>query len=176
MIELANEQMAETTNFISGELITVPPEMRKKLELEMKQISGLYNQDTLVALEKTISEGVTEGESLVKIKRRVESVYQEAKGYRAERIAQTESLKTSNESAEIVYKSNGFTRVQWFTNPGACEFCKELNATTKQIGNNFYSLGDVVTNKDGQRLEIDYRNITTPPLHPNCKCSIVPAL
>lgn len=172
--ELMNEQIAETTNFISGELLTLSPEMRAQVELQMKQIAGVYNQDTITALETTISQGVSDGESLAKIKKRVESVYQEAKGYRAERIARTESLKASNESAELVYKANGYHNVKWFTNPGACDFCKELNNTVKNIGSDFYSIGDVVTNNAGQMLEIDYRNITTPPLHPNCKCSIVP--
>lgn len=172
--ELMNEQIAETANFISGELLTISPEMRTQIELQMKQIAGIYNQDTITALEKTISQGVSDGESLAKIKKRVEGIYQEAKGYRAERIARTESLRASNESAELVYKANGFSKVRWFTNPDACDFCKELNNTVKSIGSNFYSLGDVITNTDGQRLQVDYRNIATPPLHPNCKCSIVP--
>ena len=174
ILDLMEEQIAETANFISGELLTISPEIRGRVEITMKQIAGVYNQDTITALERSISEGVDSGESLVKIKKRVENIYQDAKGYRAERIARTESLRASNESAELVYKSNGFSQVRWFSNPGACDFCKELNATVKSIGNDFYSLGDVITNNEGQRLQIDYRNITTPPLHPNCKCSIVP--
>lgn len=172
--ELMNEQIAQTANFISGELLTLSPETRALVELEMKQIAGVYNTDTIKALEKTISQGVTDGESLAKIKKRVESIYQEAKGYRAERIARTESLRASNESAELVYKANGFDKVRWFTNPDACDFCKDLNNTVNSIGSNFYSLGDVITNSDGQMLQVDYRDISTPPLHPNCKCSIVP--
>lgn len=174
IIELMEAQSEDVAHFITGELLTITDEVRKTVDQNILQIAGVYNQDTIRALEKTLSEGQTAGESLAKLKKRVESVYTDAKGYRAERIARTESLKASNNTAELVYKQNGFTEVQWFTNPGACEFCRTYSGRTKTIGQNFNSIGDVITGDEGGQLRIEYANIPTPPLHPNCTCSLVP--
>lgn len=174
ILELMEEQGKDVANFITGELLTVSPEMRTTVENHIKQIAGVYNADTLRALEKTLTEGQASGESLTKLKKRVEQVYADAKGYRAERIARTESLSASNSTAELVYKQNGFSKVAWFVNPAACEFCQTFAGREKTIGTNFNNIGDVITGtKDGQ-MRIEYDDIKTPPLHPNCTCSLVP--
>ena len=174
IIELMEEQAKDVANFISGEALVITDAMKHDVQAHILSISGIYNKDTIVALEKTLSEGQSAGESLVKLKRRVEGVYIDARGYRAERIARTETLKSSNDTAEHVYKQSGYTKVKWFSNPNACEFCAQLNGTVKAVGKNFLSLGDVYETSDGKKLSIDYRDINVPPLHPNCTCSLVP--
>jgi HK97 family phage portal protein len=174
IVDLMVEQSADVANFISGELLTITPEVRATVEQNILRIAGVYNQDTITALEATLSEGQTAGESLTKLKKRVETTFQDAKGYRAERIARTESLRASNTTAEMVYKANGYNTVKWVNNPDACDFCLTVGESVKSIGQNFYNVGDVLTTGDGQVMRIDYSNIQTPPLHPNCKCTIVP--
>lgn len=174
IIDLMEAQGEDVASFITGELLTISPEMRATVEQSVKRIAGIYNEDTLRALEATLSEGQTQGESLAKLKKRVEGVYTEAKGYRAERIARTESLKASNRTAETVYKQNGYTEVQWFVNPGACEFCQTYSGRTKSIGGVFTPIGEVVDGADGGQMRIEYDDISVPPLHPNCTCSLVP--
>jgi HK97 family phage portal protein len=174
IIELMEEQSKDVANFISGEILTITPAMKHEVEAHILTISGIYNTDTIKQLEKTLSVGMSDGEGLAKLKKRVENVYTDAKGYRAERIARTETLKASNDTAEIVYKQSGFTTVKWFSNPNACEFCKALDGTVKTVGKNFLNLGDVYETSDGNKLSIDYRDINVPPLHPNCTCSLVP--
>ena len=172
--ELMEEQSKGVANFITGEALTITPEMRTAVEAHIKEISGVYNVDTLRALEKTLTEGQTAGESLAKLKKRVEQVYSDAKGYRAERIARTESLLSSNSTAEQVYKQNGFSKVAWFVNPGACEYCLTFTGREKEIGATFVNVGGVVTTDKGDQMRIEHRDIQTPPLHPNCTCSLVP--
>lgn len=174
MIALMEAQSEDVANFITGELLVITPELRAKVEQHIKQIAGVFNQDTISALEKTLSEGQTAGENLTRLKKRVESVFSEAKGYRAERIARTESLRASNSTAEEVYLQNGYSKVEWFVNPGACEFCQTYAGQTKAIGSTFTNIGDVITGTDGGQMRIEYDNIEFPPLHPNCTCSLVP--
>ena len=174
ILDLMEKQGADVSNFITGERLVMTDEIRKAVEVNMKQISGLYNADTLKALEKTISEGQTAGESLVKIKKRVETVFNDAKGYRAERIARTETLHASNQTAEQVYFQNGYSYVEWFVNPGACDFCLTYAGQTKEIGNNFVNIGDIISTDKGDTMRIEYSDIDVPPLHPNCTCSLVP--
>jgi HK97 family phage portal protein len=174
IIDLIEAQAEDVANFITGELLTITPEIKATVEANILQISGVENAETLKLLEKTLSQGTTQGESLAKLKKRVESVYSDAKGYRAERIARTESLRASNQTAEMVYKANGYTELQWYANPGACEFCQAYADTTRSLGSNFIEIGDVITGEDGGQMKIDYTNIDVPPLHPNCTCSIIP--
>jgi HK97 family phage portal protein len=175
IIELMEAQTEDVANFISGELLTISPEIRNTVENNILKISGLYNEDTYKALEATLSEGQTAGESVTKLTKRVEQVYSDASGYRAERIAKTETIKASNRAAELTYKQSGYTTIEWFTNPGACEFCKSYDGKTKTIGSIFTKVGETVTGADGSTMLIGYDDIDVPPLHPNCKCSIVPA-
>jgi gas vesicle protein len=175
ILDLMDAQAQDVTNFISGEVLVMPPEVIKKVESNILKLSADYNLETYKKLEKIIAKGVENGDSLVKIKKSIESEYTNIKGYRAERIARTETLRSSNETAEYVYKYNGFSSVQWFTNPGACEFCQTYEGQVKSIGSTYTQIGDVVTGADGGQMSITYDNIDTPPLHPNCTCSLVPA-
>lgn len=174
IIELMQEQSRETANFITGELLTITDEIRAEVDQDILRISGIYNTDTIQKLEATLTQGQASGESLVKLKKRVESVFEEAKGYRAERIARTESLHASNRTAELVYKQNGFNSVKWFVNAGACEFCLSYAGRVKEIGTVYTPIGEVVDGVKGGQLRIEYSDIDTPPLHPNCTCSLVP--
>lgn len=174
IISLMEEQSKDVANFITGEALEITTQIKNTVELEMKQIAGAYNAETIKALEKTISAGQAEGESLAKIKKRVEQEFSNAKGYRAERIARTESLRASNMAAELSYKASGYSTVRWFVNPGACEFCQTFAGQTKTIGTAYSKVGGVITSSEGNQMRIDYRDIDVPPLHPNCACSLVP--
>lgn len=172
LIELIEEMGKDTVNWITGDKFTITQEMRATTSANILKVSGVFNEETLRALEATIAEGVGKNESLVKIKKRVEATYKDAKGYRAKRIAQTESMRTSNLTVEDVYRQNGFTGKEWFANPGACEFCEILAGESRSLGQSFSELGSTIQGKDGGVLEISYDTIAVPPVHPNCKCSI----
>lgn len=174
VIELMEAQTENVANFITGELITVTEELKQIVSTRILQIAGAYNKDTLTALEATLTDGAANGESLAKLKGRVEDVFQEAKGYRAERIARTESLRASNLSAELTYKQSGFSKAKWFTNPGACEFCQTFDGQVKEIGSDFAKVGTVVESEAGNQMSLTYDDVVVPPLHPQCRCSIVP--
>lgn len=172
LLELMDVQAVDTTDFITGELVEIPAKIKKEVSVNILKVSGLFNEDTYKALNTTLAEGQAAGESLGKLKKRVETVYADAKGYRAERIARTESLRAANKASESVYQSNGYSSVQWFTNPGACEYCQSMNRRINTIGQSFNKVGDLITGVDGGQMAIDYQDIETPPLHVNCKCSI----
>lgn len=174
VIELMQEQSAVVAGAVGGTAIVITEQIKAEVLVDIKKIVGLFNEDTLKALNKTISEGQALNETLLQLKKRVESVYTDAKGYRAERIAKTESFRASNFSAERSYLEIGFSKVEWFTNPNACEFCRTYKGRTKEIGANFTNIGDVITSENGAKMRIEYTDITTPPLHPNCACTLVP--
>jgi hypothetical protein len=69
-------------------------------------IDGI-NKTTKDALRSTLSEGVAAGESIPDLAKRVTGVYDAAVGYRADRIARTETIAASNEGALETYRQTG---------------------------------------------------------------------
>lgn len=154
-------------------LLTAP--MRDIISRATKKMAQTVNDRTLEVLNQTLAEGVTAGEGLSKLQGRVREVFTDLKGYRANLIARTETLKSSNLSNEWAYQQTGFvTGKEWVANPGACEICEEINGKQMDLGVAFLNVGDTLDYGDGESYAVDYETVEDPPLHPNCRCTIIP--
>lgn len=69
------------------------------------------NDTTRDAVERQVKDGVDAGESIAKIKARVEGVMRQARSYRAEMIARTESAAAYDQGAMLSYKEAGIKYV-----------------------------------------------------------------
>lgn len=143
-----------------------------------KMASG-FNDETLDKLNKTLAEGIQAGEGIGELKKRVNGVYDNISGYRSERIARTETLKASNSATLEAYRQTGYvTQKAWAVNPNACDECNDYNGKTVPLDDPFLSLGETHTftdsNGDEQEVVNSYDTIEEPPLHPNCRCTIIP--
>ena len=138
-----------------------------------------FNDETLAKLNATLSEGVTNGESLSKLKKRVEAVYSKAKGYRSLRIARTETLKASNDATNQAYEQTGYVKEKkWYANPGHCKQCEAFDGKSITLKSSFLAQGETYTyqDEDGNEktVENSYDSVDNPPLHPSCRCTIIP--
>lgn len=146
-----------------------------KLESSTRRMASNFNDETITALNSTLAEGIQAGEGIGDLKNRVNDVYNGIGNYRSERIARTETLKASNHATEDAYKQTGFViGKQWVVNPDACPICEEFEGVTTELDQPFINQGDSVSYGDDQTFAIDYEDIDTPPLHPNCRCTIIP--
>lgn len=150
--------------------------LKAALAASIQRMAHNFNTDTMNALVKTLTEGIAQGESLNKLAGRVNSVYTEARGFRAIRIAQTETIKASNLTTIEAYKQTGYvTSKRWFANPGHCSICAGLDGTEVGLTVNFANVGETLTGADGESSqEVTYEDIAGPPAHPNCRCTVVP--
>lgn len=149
--------------------------MRAIITNSTARMANNFNQETLEKLNASLAEGVSAGESLGKLKKRVGAVYGDVRGYRLERIARTETLKASNVATQFAYKQTGYVKSkEWVVNPGACEFCRALEGKTIRLDENFLDIGQTLEGDEGGDYMIDYESITNPPVHPNCRCTIIP--
>jgi len=95
--------------------------------------------------------------------------------WRAERIARTESSRALNSGQVVAWEDMGVTRMSWQVAPNPCEFCAAMKGSGSQnIKTPFFSVGSTVTGTKGGTLAIDYADVRTPPLHPNCRCTLRP--
>ena len=46
----------------------------------------------------------------------------------------------------------------------------------KKLGESFYKLGHVLTGTGGGTMTLDYEDVGGPPLHPQCRCTLIPVL
>lgn len=158
------------------EKLELSPSVSNNIHIFIKRLAGNFNAETKAKLNATLTEGFQNGESLAKMSKRVTSVYDEAKGYRAERIARTETLRASNAAANEAYRQSGHvTAMKWIAEPDACEFCLAMEALDPvPLSGAFAELNENIEGVDGGTTTIDYDNVEWPPLHPNCRCTIVP--
>lgn len=71
------------------------------------------NETTLKELRETLIEGVRAGEGINKLADRIEAVFEDAKGYRAERIARTEVMRASNLAHYSAFSQAGIEEHEW---------------------------------------------------------------
>jgi len=131
----------------------------------IKQRGGMLiksiSDTTLEKLKRTLAEGVANGESIPNLADRIGIVYDEAKGSRAVKIARTETITASSQGNLQAYSQSGVVeKKEWLTayDERTCEACMALNGEVVKLNENFSA------------------GVSTPSLHPNCRCAIIPVL
>lgn len=106
--------------------------------------------------------GKEEDASWVDLKNNINEYFDNAESKRSEMIARTEISNATGTAQEEVYKDVGAIEKQWITasDERVCIECAELDGKTVAI--------------DGKFEENDFGDVGSQPLHPNCRCDILP--
>lgn len=138
--------------------LTADPVVRFLKKEGLEFIKGV-NETTIEKLKKTLSEGTKQGEGIPKLTKRIQEVFAEASTSRAKKIARTEVMKAANSATQAAYIQSGIIdRNEWLaalderTDPE----CVALNGEVVPVGKMFSA------------------GVIKPPLHPNCRCTLVP--
>ena len=99
----------------------------------------------------------------------------------ANRIARTESVRAYTDGQIEAWRESGLiTRKQWLLSPTSCEFCEiaaqEYGEQGVELDKPFFQKGDVIVATDGRELNLGYGDVSGPPLHPFCRCTLVPVI
>lgn len=147
------------------------------LEASIGRMARSYTQTTLDLLIDTINNAIYDGKSLDEISDEVSKVYGLTDEYRAERVARTEVFSAANDASKDAYLESGVVKtMKWHTaeDERECEFCAPLNGKSIGVTESFFDKGDTVKGQEGGELPVDYETIENPPLHPQCRCYILP--
>jgi len=120
----------------------------KFLEENAAQLSQSSLERLKGNLDQTIIEGVKEGKPIREVTKDVQAIFDDMKGYEAERIARTEVARGVTNGALSGYTEMGIEIVEFYANAGACPICEAHH-------------GDLMTIDEAMGLI---------PLHPNCYC------
>ena len=135
-----------------------------------RDMSKLFNTEMLRGLEA--------GESIPELTSRVNNFFENTlEKHKAETIARSESSRASHHGLVESWKqSEVVTAKIWDAQSDACPFCEALEGTVVSLESNFFEQGSsmTVTGREGQKLTLNfgYEPVLSPPLHPNCVCSL----
>jgi HK97 family phage portal protein len=136
------------------------------------------NLVTRNALKETLAEGLKKGEGVASLKNRVMDVYKDANNKRAMVISRTEISRATNFATVEAYKQSGIvTAKEWYTalDERVCPWCGDMHGKVVKVDDNYFNKGDVME-VDGQKLNLDYDAVGYPPLHPSCRCTLIPII
>lgn len=145
-------------------------------------------------IRAALVEAVDAGMDVRRTKKLIEEkTSNEIRGFRAERLARTETAFAHINATEMGWQESGVVLGKRFVlAPDACPFCvaiaEELGEKSIPLGQSFFDLGKELKAEfelqDGTKKErtmvLDYspdgRGLTIPPVHPNCRCDVLPVL
>lgn len=154
------------------------PSVIRWMEQRATKVVSEINDETEKQLRATLAAGIRAGESLQELEARVQKVMGIASSTRAERIGRTESIRAATFGDIEAWEQTGFvTEKQWYTalDERVCAHCGPLHGKTVGLSKNFYNKGTELNN-DGQKLKLDFEDITGAPLHANCRCTLIPKI
>jgi len=112
-----------------------------------------FNDTVTDRVKNELKEGMTAGEGVDEISRRLRDVFDELRDWEVDRIARTEVMRASNFGTMDAYQEAGIKYKKWFTAPDACEACLEHEGEIIGIEDDFF--------------DAEYGSGEYPPLHPN---------
>lgn len=183
-ILLAEEQGKLAAGFVgnAGSEFKLTPVLETYIRESIGKSHSSFNVETRELIAKAVQEGLERGDSMTDIAHAISGIYKDVlgvktPGFRTERLVRTEVIKTSNEITEAAYRQSGLVRKkEWFANPGRCEFCAALNGSIVQLGSPFVSLGGQIEGVDGGTRINAYEDVRHPPVHPQCRCTLIPVI
>jgi HK97 family phage portal protein len=138
----------------------------------IKEVNSTTRSDVIA----TLSEGLRKGEGINELRDRVAAVYTDFMEVRAAMISRTEVLRAANFSANEAYRQSGIVvSKEWLTaaDERTCPYCAEMDGKVVGVEEVFFDKGDTFETSGG-KMDIKVSSVQYPPLHPRCRCTIVP--
>ena len=116
-------------------------------------------------LSAILEAGIKEGQSVPQIEQAIRAQFGEFKKNQSTKIARTELIRYSNQGQLDAFEASGVVMgKQWYTarDGKVDEECAALDGTITSLGKDFF--------------DTDYGSGEQPPLHPNCRCVLLPVI
>lgn len=109
-----------------------------------------------------VNNGIEAGQSVSEIRSAITEDFGQYTKMQAERITRTEVMRVSNEASVDAWKQSGVVEGKQWLIYGAIDECAEYDGEIVTLDGNFYKASEFASGE--------------PPLHPNCKCVLLPVL
>lgn len=143
-LQTGAELVAEEIGVVDFIYMPIPPTELASLKKRFEEFLPDINKTTKDGIRKAIKEGITEGESITEIAKRIQGEYKDIKASRAMTIARTEANATIQAGRQEQMKVEGITQHVWITagNENVRANHQRLEGSVAIIGEHFkYSDG-----------------------------------
>jgi SPP1 gp7 family putative phage head morphogenesis protein len=163
------QNMATITGQDANQLIGlddpyIPSEqLRKRIQGNVRKFTESMVETDQDHLSDLIVAGIDDGKGVPEISSAIKSDFVDYSANQATRITRTEVLRSANQSAVDAFKQSGVVEGKQWVIAGTIDECAGYDGEIVTLDNGFY--GSDSEFQDGD-----------PPLHPNCKCVVIPVL
>lgn len=158
------------------------PEAISFVEKYVPKFVQQLNKNTREDLQAVLIKAQVEGWTVPKLRDELRHVFNKYSENRVEMIARSEIIRSSNAGARLAYKQAGVKELEWMDTDDkrTCKICASMDG--KRIGIDEFFL------REGQSMQYDdgsgniktftntYESVQYPPIHPRCRCTIVPVI
>ena len=141
-----------------------------------RRVVSDFTSQTVQKLQQVIAEGVNAGDDLAALTKRVRKVYDDAIGWRTDRLSDSESHKNINKGVQLGFQQAGVKKKRWValgSNP--CEYCRAMDGSIINVESAYVPKGGTMVGEDGGEVVQDYDAVENAHAHANCHCWLFPA-
>lgn len=156
----------------------ISPDLRPTIERNVRKFAQSIIETDREKMIDIIAQGIANGESVTKIRTNIVDTFAEYSKVQANRVTRTEVLRASNTGAIQAWKESGVVEAQqWLTakDDRVDPLCEYMNGTIIPLGKAYFKRGEELTVGD-HTAKFNYGSVKEPPLHPNCRCTLLPVL
>lgn len=149
--------------------------------IEKQTLKFLESEGDSVKREfvRQMQAGIKNGENVQELRKRLTGMFSdERRNARSLVIARTESARAIELGREASWQESGVVSAKvWDANGDSCPFCQAMHGRIVELGQSFWSQGDVMEVEFKGKpitLDLSYSDTPAPPLHPACRCVLEP--
>jgi len=154
------------------------PEVSKRIKNNIYLLQKSVDSTTKDKIEKIFQKATSEWLGALDTKNLIKEQFNIMKESRAESISRTETIRMSNEASVAAWKDSGVVEKQeWWTalDDRVSEICMSLHGKEIPLGDNFFEKWDTTT-IGSNSYKFDYADVSWPPSHVNCRCTLKPVI
>lgn len=150
-------------DLIHSDDIYMVAEYRKRIADNVAKFTQSMLDTDQATLSKIIADGIEQGQSMGDIRNAIQADFDNITKSQADRITATEVSRVSIQGQLDAWQQSGLVEGKQWVIFGADDECADYDGQVESLDGNFYP--DTTEFADGD-----------PPLHPNCKCQVIPIL
>jgi len=161
-----------------GDSTYIPTDITGFIEREVKRFATSMIETDRDKMIDILVKGISEGKSIPQIKAEIRQVFTEYTKTQADRVTRTEVIKASNYATMDAWEKSGVVVAkQWLTaqDDRVDPLCADMNGKIIPLKKNYFDKGDSLEVGDVS-TKFDYAAVKNPPLHVNCRCTMLPVL
>lgn len=171
--QLANSLLRIDDPYIPTKAINT----REALKAQILLFAGSMIDTDVDIMTEELAIGLDEGLSIAEIRRSIQDKFEDYSKTQAERITRTEVLKSSNLGTQDSFEQSGVVEgKQWLTamDDRVDGECEEMNGQIVGLSEDYDDTIKSLLGEEKAARILSYDSVDYPPLHPNCRCTLLP--